>query len=378
MARTQARIHTTIWSDPEFIELPSGVQRVFVLAFSQANINTCGVVPYQPKRWAKLAPDTTPTSIRRAVAMLEDRSKVVVDEATEELWVRSFVKRDGILSSPNMTVAMSREFPSVLSPAIRAALLDRLGEGFLDGLDQKVREGLYQPFVEAFGERFKQRFGEPLVQPFGEPPLAGAHAAARAEPPPPSLPPPPPGGRTVPKSGGAHRSDDLEVAGDGAPAEEIASLGDRVTAVVEHLAAQDLERTLAKQEIGNRPGWLREATKRRRTTHEAEARTLLAEGRTVAQVVVALGGDDPDDPDGSAKAEARAEATRQRAAKSAEDQREAEAAAQEADALIAELDDEERGTLRAKAEAAVPVVGGRRAELLVMSAMRRLVREGAS
>lgn len=137
MPRSSARIHATIWQDPEWLALSAGAQRMYVLALSQPNLSLCGVVSYTANRWAGLAKDSTVRSIRAAVKELEQARFVVVDESTEELWIRSFVKHDGVLRSPNAKSGMIRDFGHVHSQGIR--------KGFLEGLPEEVREDLAEP-----------------------------------------------------------------------------------------------------------------------------------------------------------------------------------------------------------------------------------------
>lgn len=188
MARSEARIKTSIWHDPDFVALDPFAQWVYMLAVSQATVNFCGVTPYTPRKWSHLANGVTVTHIRKAVAILVAHDYVLVDEDTEELWIRTFVKHDGVLTKPNVTVAMSRDFAAIQSPLISERFLEGLGERFLEHLDQPLRERLAEPFLK----RFRKRFPEPYRHGMANP--SGNHSAtvtgtvlapAHAEPPPP-------------------------------------------------------------------------------------------------------------------------------------------------------------------------------------------------
>ena len=123
MARTHARILTTAWHDPAFTELTTGEQWTFFMLISQADISNCGVIAYRPKRWARLAGGLDTVTLEENLAQLEARGMVMIDEETDELWIRSFVKNDGILKHPNMIRSMRAAFGQVMSDAIRAAFL---------------------------------------------------------------------------------------------------------------------------------------------------------------------------------------------------------------------------------------------------------------
>lgn len=126
MARSYAPLMTTIWSDEDFVALSPTAQRVYLLAFSQPNITYCGVVAFTAKRWARMSRGTLVEDIEEAITELQVEGFVYLDEDTEELWVRSFVRHNGVLSQPQLTKAMVRSFDDILSPLLRSAFLASL------------------------------------------------------------------------------------------------------------------------------------------------------------------------------------------------------------------------------------------------------------
>lgn len=124
MARAYAPLKSSIWTNRDFCSLSSAAQRVYLLAMSQPNISWAGVVPFTEKRWASFASDTTRGSIAEAVNELVDRGFVVLDDDTEELWIRSFVKHNRILEQPQLRKkAVGEAVAAVVSATIRAAVL---------------------------------------------------------------------------------------------------------------------------------------------------------------------------------------------------------------------------------------------------------------
>lgn len=126
MARKYAPLHTSIWTNADFCSLPGHAQRVYLLAMSQANVSYAGVVPFTEKRWAAMAGDTTRGEINDAVNVLIDRGYVVLDDETEELWVRSFVKYNRILEQPQLKKSLLSAYDAVLSTGIQRAIYDAL------------------------------------------------------------------------------------------------------------------------------------------------------------------------------------------------------------------------------------------------------------
>jgi hypothetical protein len=154
MARTQARIFTSIWHDKDFLERSAGAQRLYLLALSQEGVSFCGVVGFTASRWSTLAPDTPPAAIRKQVAELVAARFVLVDTDTEELWARSLLKYDGVLKSPNLIAPMIRDFDAVHSYPIRNAIRQYLW--------QRLPEGLPKGFPQPIQERYRERFGQPI------------------------------------------------------------------------------------------------------------------------------------------------------------------------------------------------------------------------
>lgn len=126
MARDHARMLVSIWGDEDWKRLPANAQRAYTLALSQPGVSWAGVVPYQPGRWSNLAADTSVAAIKRAVTVLAERRFVVVDQATEELFIRTFVKNDNVLRFPNVAINMARAYSQIASPVIRKAFLIEL------------------------------------------------------------------------------------------------------------------------------------------------------------------------------------------------------------------------------------------------------------
>lgn len=126
MARSYAPVLVSVWGDDDWRRLSVEAQRVYLLALSQPGVTYAGVVAYTAKRWARMAADTGPGDIERAVHELEAARFVIVDEETEELFIRSFVRHNGVLAQPQLRKSMQRAYGDILSPAIRKAFLTEL------------------------------------------------------------------------------------------------------------------------------------------------------------------------------------------------------------------------------------------------------------
>lgn len=126
MARDHARIKTSIWNDPDFLALRVAEQHLYLALASNKGLSRCGVIDYIPSRFDHLADDLTAPRFMKAIGGLRSARFVVLDERTQELLLRSYVRHDGVLDRVNMGKATGTAFEAVVSPIIRKAIGDEL------------------------------------------------------------------------------------------------------------------------------------------------------------------------------------------------------------------------------------------------------------
>lgn len=119
-----ARLRRDIWRNPDWLTLSRNGQWLYAALVSAPNVSACGVLPITLTRWANLAADTTVDDVQAALGELERGRFIVVDWSTEELVVRSYMRHDGLLASPNGRRAVDNHRQAVVSSAL-AAVLDR-------------------------------------------------------------------------------------------------------------------------------------------------------------------------------------------------------------------------------------------------------------
>lgn len=122
MARDHARIHTAIWDDPDFLALKVAEQHAYFMLVSNLGLSRCGVITYIPARFEHLAADLTTARLRKAVDGLRTNRFAVIDDRTQEILVRSYVRHDGVLDRVNMGKATGTAFETVVSAELRAAI----------------------------------------------------------------------------------------------------------------------------------------------------------------------------------------------------------------------------------------------------------------
>jgi len=126
MAREYAQIKTNIWIDDDFLDLGPGAQHLYLLLCSQMKLSFCGALEWHPGRLAQLAAGWTVDDVKEAATELSERLYIVIDEETDEMLVRSFIRNDGLLGSPNIAKAMLRAFSEVSSRTLRGVLVYEL------------------------------------------------------------------------------------------------------------------------------------------------------------------------------------------------------------------------------------------------------------
>ena len=138
MPRTEARVFTSIWDDPDILALPPLPQRLYMFLLSQREMTYCGVMPLRPARWAKKAAGLTLDDVERDLKWLEGNGNpsdnpgsgdaarqpfIITDPDAGELLVRSLLRRDGAWKQPNLLKQGIDSVAEIESPRIRAALL---------------------------------------------------------------------------------------------------------------------------------------------------------------------------------------------------------------------------------------------------------------
>ena len=126
MARDRANINTSIWTDQDFRDLTMAEQHLYKLLMTHPTLSYAGVVDWRPARIAAMTADTTGESIRVAAGGLQAKRYVFIDEETEEILVRSFLRHDGLLKQPKLSISMVNAFGAIASKRIREVVTHEL------------------------------------------------------------------------------------------------------------------------------------------------------------------------------------------------------------------------------------------------------------
>lgn len=126
MAREYARVKVAIWADTDFRLLTDPAQALYFRLLSSPTMSLCGVADWRPNRIAALTAGMTPKKVREAAAELTANGYIVTDDDTEEVLVRSFVRHDGLIKTPNIAAAMCKDYAGTASALLRGVIVHEL------------------------------------------------------------------------------------------------------------------------------------------------------------------------------------------------------------------------------------------------------------
>lgn len=127
MPRSEGRIKVRIWDDPDWVALPIDGQWLYQLFISQAQFNHAGILPIPRRMWSNLAADAdTAARITAALDVLIERRFVAIDDDTDELLVRTYIRNDVQDGPPGTFRSAMQHAMAVRSRKLRAILYAEL------------------------------------------------------------------------------------------------------------------------------------------------------------------------------------------------------------------------------------------------------------
>lgn len=140
MPRDRATIWTNLWADDDWRSLGPGAQWLYLHLLTTPTLNYVGVADWRPARISALSGPLTRASVEKFAHELEDARFVHVDDDTEEVMIRSFLRHDGLLQNPNLWKSVGLDFAAVGSNTLRAHIAHearRLRDEFPNGWPAK-------------------------------------------------------------------------------------------------------------------------------------------------------------------------------------------------------------------------------------------------
>lgn len=126
MARTYAKVRISIWADDDFRQLTDPAQALYFRLMTSPTLSLAGVADWRPVRLAHLTRGMTAQQLNNAASELAEALYVVVDEDTEEILLRSFIRHDGIMKYPNIATSMLKDYAAIFSSTLKGVVVHEL------------------------------------------------------------------------------------------------------------------------------------------------------------------------------------------------------------------------------------------------------------
>lgn len=125
MAGDYARIKRAIWIDEDFLDRSPVAQWLYFHLLT-SDLSLAGVSDWRPKKIVPKSTGLTVDVVTSAAEEMQDALYLIIDDDTEEVLIRSFVRHDGLLKQPNMGVAVAKAYGSIASRELRAVMVYEL------------------------------------------------------------------------------------------------------------------------------------------------------------------------------------------------------------------------------------------------------------
>lgn len=176
MARSEARIFTIVWRDPNFRALPQSAQWLYMFLLSQDDLEYSGLIPLRPRRWTSSANDLTSEGLHRDLLVLQAARFVLVDFDTDEVFVRALMRRDEVWKQWTILKAAHTSTVQLRSVTIRVGLAEELarieGECMVTGKAVLVLKEFMKDFPQVKGPE-KSLPDKSFIEAFAERSLSG-------------------------------------------------------------------------------------------------------------------------------------------------------------------------------------------------------------
>lgn len=126
MARDRAKINTGIWGDKDWKSLAMAEQWLYTTILTRPDLNHVGVGDWRPRRLSKLAVGISADQVEEAAEGLQSKLFILVDDESEEVLIRSFLKHDGVLQNPNLGASIKSAYDSVVSSMLQEVVVHEL------------------------------------------------------------------------------------------------------------------------------------------------------------------------------------------------------------------------------------------------------------
>ncbi|MGN6724064.1 MAG: hypothetical protein ACTHJM_15770 [Marmoricola sp.] len=126
MARTYAAIKVSIWGNDDFTALSPMAQWLYFHLSSHPTLSLVGVADWRPRKIPSKAVGLTHGVVESAREELLEGDYILIDDDTEEVLVRSFLRHDGCLKRPKMGDAIMSAYADIASRRLKSQVTSEL------------------------------------------------------------------------------------------------------------------------------------------------------------------------------------------------------------------------------------------------------------
>lgn len=138
MARSHAKILVQVWRDEDWRDLSMPAQWLYWVLLSQPKLTLVGSLEVTPTRWTQYANGLTPSAVSAAFDELIAGEWVLLDEATDELLIRTFTTHD--LDTNRVNINLAKGLWGQWACIESADLRSRAVQGMPDKLWEKIEQ----------------------------------------------------------------------------------------------------------------------------------------------------------------------------------------------------------------------------------------------
>lgn len=126
MPREYGQLRHDLWNDDDFRALTVPAQHLYMVLVSDPKLTYCGVTGWHAGKLSQRSAENSGYHTAVAAMELADRFMIVIDEETEEVALRSFLRHEPVMSNPRLAVTMTKDFATIASNKIRASIVHEL------------------------------------------------------------------------------------------------------------------------------------------------------------------------------------------------------------------------------------------------------------
>ena len=132
---------------------------------SSRDLSWCGVAPLLPKRLVRNSRGLTERKVSAALDRLDRDRFIVIDSATDELAIRTFIRHDEVMKQPNVVKAMGEAMKRVHSERLYEVIVDELGRDYYDHPNYSGWNTLRETFPKVWAQVEEMGSRNPSVNP---------------------------------------------------------------------------------------------------------------------------------------------------------------------------------------------------------------------